>query len=975
MSSLRLTISAASLALSLLLPCHRLAAADSAASEARFLSNVRQLTIEGRRAGEGYFSPDGKALIFQSEREAENPFYQIYILDLTSGDSHRVSPGHGKTTCAFFQPGTDRVLFASTHLDPETRAKQKAEFEFRASGKQRRYSWDYDEQMDIFTARRDGTELKRVTDAPGYDAEAAFSPDGKRIVFSSLRSAYPTNKLAAADLKRLETDPAWFGEIYLMDADGGNVRRLTDAPGYDGGPFFSPDGKRILWRRFAEDGMTADVFTMNLDGSDVRRLTTFGAMSWAPYFHPSGQYVIFTANKLGFGNFELFLVDTAGTREPVRVTHTDGFDGLPVFSPGIGEKLCWTSSRTSDGKSQLFLADWNHGLTMLALQQAPSRSGGLAGPVTTPDITLTDLRGHVEVLAADNMEGRAAGSEGARRAADYLVARLREARTQPLATHANLLQAFEFTAGARVVTNANSLSILSTGEARGNFSFVVEKDFRPLSFSANTNAEGQVVFVGYGLSVPGKPGEGHDSYNGINVSNKIVFALRYVPEDIEPRRRQELNRYAGLRYKAMLARERGARAILFVTGPNSPNAGELAGLSSDGSMSGSGIIAATITTNVANALLAPSGHDLKTLQSALDKENPHAESGFTFSNLIVRITTRIEHFKKSDHNVLAVIPPAAPGPTAEYVLVGAHYDHLGYGESGAMRRAGEETAIHPGADDNASGTAAILELAASLAQRREKEPATFRRGVIMALWSAEETGLLGSSWFADHSPVPLSNIAAYVNFDMVGRLRDNKLNLQGVGSSGAWRKLIEKRNVAAGFQLTLQDDPYLPTDVTAFYPKGVPVLNFFTGSHDDYHRPSDKPATVNYEGLERVTKFAEQIILDLARGDTKPDYVAVARSDSGRGSRENLRAYLGTIPDYATEIAGVKLSGVRAGGPAEKAGLKGGDVIVEFAGQKIANIYDYTYAMDAAKIGQPVQVIVLRAGERVTLTVTPEARK
>src|SRR5438874_4169190 len=181
-------------------------AEQSGSGEAQFLSNTRQLVYEGRRSGEGYFSPDGKSLIFQSEREPENPFYQIYTLDLETGDSRRVSPGIGKTTCAFFRPGSDEVLFASTHLDPQAAAKQKAELEFRASGKERRYSWDYDEQMDIFLARRDGSNLHRVTSAPGYDAEGSFSPDGKLIVFCSLRAAYPTNKLSAEELKHLQTD-------------------------------------------------------------------------------------------------------------------------------------------------------------------------------------------------------------------------------------------------------------------------------------------------------------------------------------------------------------------------------------------------------------------------------------------------------------------------------------------------------------------------------------------------------------------------------------------------------------------------------------------------------------------------------------------------------------------------------------------------------------------------------------------------
>jgi predicted metalloprotease with PDZ domain len=187
--------------------------------------------------------------------------------------------------------------------------------------------------------------------------------------------------------------------------------------------------------------------------------------------------------------------------------------------------------------------------------------------------------------------------------------------------------------------------------------------------------------------------------------------------------------------------------------------------------------------------------------------------------------------------------------------------------------------------------------------------------------------------------------------------------------------MIEKRNVAAGFNLMLQDDPYLQTDVTSFYTKSVPVLNFFTGAHEDYHRPTDTAEKLNYEGLERVSKFSKQIVLDLVQSSERPDLAKVERSGQPAGGRETLRAYLGTIPDYTTEVKGVKLSGVRGGSPAEKGGLKGGDVIIEFAGQKIANIYDYTYALDAVKIGQPVEVVVERDGKRVTLAVTPEARK
>jgi Tol biopolymer transport system component len=934
-------------------------------SESTFISQARQLTLEGRRSGEGYFAFDSKALVFQSEREADNPFYQIYTLDLESGDTRRISPGQGKTTCAFFRHGLTDVLFASTHLDPRALEKQKEEFEFRDSGKQRRYSWDYDEHMDLFLARRDGTNLRRITASPGYDAEGAFSPLGDKIVFCSLRDAYPTNKLSAADLKRLETDPAHFGEIYLMNADGSNVRRLTRTPGYDGGPFFSPDGERIVWRRFDTNGVIADVFTMKLDGTDERRVTDFGCMSWAPFFHPSGHYIIFTANKLGFTNFELFLVDARGEREPVRVTYTDGFDGLPSFSPDW-KQLTWTSNRGADGKSQIYLAKWNHDAAMAALANSPRRTrSATEGRLVIAATPIARLSNDVVALAAPEMAGRMTGAEGARMASEFIAARFAALDLLPSGDSNTFFQGFTFNAGARVLTNANRLSLALASSSA--VTYQSEKDFRPLAFTSNGTVSGEVVFAGYGLAVPGKPGQGYDSYSGLNVSNKIVLALRYVPEGVDAKRRQELNRYAGLRYKAMLARERGAKAILFVTGPNSPNAGELAALNSDSASGGWGLIAMSVNTNFAERLLATSGRNLKAVQSTLDSENPHAEGGFVLSNVTVSLTAAVEHVRKSDRNVLAMLPGAN---ASETVLIGAHYDHLGHGETGAMNRSGEEHEIHPGADDNASGTAVILELARAL-----RDEPTRHRNVIFALWSGEELGLLGSAHFAEHPPVALTNIVACLNLDMVGRLRENKLMLQGLGSSTGWRRLIERRNVAAGFNLVLQDDPYLPTDVTSFYPRGIPVLNFFTGSHDDYHRPTDTADRVDYAGLDRITKLARGLTVDLVNATQRLDYVKVTTSDKTTGSRENLRAYLGTIPDYATEVQGVKISGVRGGSPAEKAGLQGGDVIVEFAGQKIANIYDYTYALDAVKIGQPIEIVVLRGGQRMTVKATPETRK
>ncbi len=339
--------------------------------ERDFLTRVRRLTIEGKRAGEGYWSPDGKRLVFQSEREPGNPFYQIYVLDLATGDTKRISTGLGKTTCAFFRPGSDEIEFASTHADPKSKQLQEEELAIRASGKERRYSWDYDPEMDIYAYNEKSGALKRLTDARGYDAEGSYSPDGQWIVFSSMRSAYD-HALTDKEKKALEENPSNFAEIYIMRADGSRQTRLTSVFGYDGGPFFTADGKKIVWRRFDEQGLIADVWTMNPDGSDQRQITTFGSMSWAPYIHPSGAYFIFASNKLGFENFELFMVDAQGTKEPVRVTYSDGFDGLPVPSPD-GKMLAWTSSRAGGSAGQLFLAQWNHEKALEALKNAPPR--------------------------------------------------------------------------------------------------------------------------------------------------------------------------------------------------------------------------------------------------------------------------------------------------------------------------------------------------------------------------------------------------------------------------------------------------------------------------------------------------------------------------------------------------------------------------------------------------------------------------
>jgi Tol biopolymer transport system component len=961
-----------------------------AASEATYLKNTRQLTFEGARAGEGYFSPDGKRFVFQAEREKDNPFYQIYILSLETGDVHRVSPGTGKTTCAYFDPARERVIFASTHLDPDAVAKQKMEMELRATGKQRRYAWDYDETYDVFSTRLDGSDPVRLTSAVGYDAECSYSPDGSWIVFCSNRDAYPIDKLSAKDRERAGVDLSYFAEIYVMRADGSEAHRLTNEPGYDGGPFFTPDGARIVWRRFSEDGAVADVYTMLLDGTDVRRVTDFGAMSWAPFFHPSGEYAIFTTNKLGFENFELYVVDGAGRKEPVRVTFTDGFDGLPVFSPD-GKKLAWTSNRTSNKQSQIFIAEWNHEAAREALakgfsrmdhtgvdgirglNRAPKvRSSKTAQVAFSPEIRASDMKNDVSFLASDDLEGRLTGSKGEQAAGEYLARRYQDMGLRGLGDD-GYFQSFPFTSGVKLVPGGNKMVVRVGEEERV---LEVDKDFRPLAFSENARVEGPIAFVGYGLKTPGTGADAYDSYGSFEVKDKVVLVLAYVPESASIDRKMQLNMYSGLRYKAMIARERGARALIVVTGPTSPNAGALSSLGFDQSLSGSGLPVVSVSGDVADLLFKAYSKGLKEVQEQLDLENPHAEGTFDLTGATASISTQIEREQSTGRNVIAYLPATDEKADTPVIVIGAHYDHLGRGASNSMARKGEENEIHNGADDNASGTATILELAHAISDLRGRHPDQFPFGVVFASWSGEEIGIIGSNYFIEHATVPKERIAAYVNFDMVGRLKDNTLLVQGVGSSDVWKGLVEKRNVAAGFNIKMDDDPYLPTDVTAFYPKGVPVIAFFTGSHEDYHRPTDDTETLDYDGMERIAKLACDVVMDLEAKGERPAYAQVARSQQAAGSRANMRIYLGTIPDYApAEIEGLKLSGVRAGGPADKAGLLGGDIIVELAGKAIKNIYDYTYSMDALKVGQAVPIVVVRGGEKVTLTITPEARK
>ncbi|MCC6991876.1 MAG: M20/M25/M40 family metallo-hydrolase [Acidobacteria bacterium] len=593
-------------------------------------------------------------------------------------------------------------------------------------------------------------------------------------------------------------------------------------------------------------------------------------------------------------------------------------------------------------------------LTLLAPAIAGAQSAAPATSKTRADVT---------VLASDRQAGRQAGSEGATLAADHLVAERKKMGAQPLPGQKDFRLPFSFTAGVK-----DGGTTLSVGPA----AFRTTSEVQALSFSDNAEAGGDVVFAGYGLVVPDSQNFGYDSYATLDVKDKVVVVFRYFPEDADQKTRQILSRYADLRYKAMQARQRGAKALLVVTGPRSPNAGQTIPMSFDTALAGSGIVAASVSEAAAKALFAGvKDKTLEDIQKSFDSGNPHT-AGFALPGVTASVKTAVVREKQEGFNVVGYLPATArialPKP---WVALGAHYDHLGRGSHGNSLATKEDAGkIHYGADDNASGTAAVLAAGREMAKKPMRS-----RHVMLGFWSAEEIGLIGSNAFVTTPPVPNDQLAAYFNFDMVGRMQDNKLTVQAVGSSPGWRALIERANVAAGFDLVLQDDPYQPTDVASFNQVSVPSLALFTGTHIDYHKPSDTADKINYEDLDRVVDFA--VALASRVGD-QPEALAFAKvqqlQDSG-GGRAGGRIFTGTIPDYATDVKGLLLGGVIGGGPAEQAGLQKGDVIVQIGEQTIANIYDYTYALEALKVNVAVKLVYMRGTERKETTLTPSARK
>ena len=349
-------------------------------------------------------------------------------------------------------------------------------------------------------------------------------------------------------------------------------------------------------------------------------------------------------------------------------------------------------------------------------------------------------------------------------------------------------------------------------------------------------------------------------------------------------------------------------------------------------------------------------------------------------NLSIEVIRR----ESPSFNVIGILPGSDPKLKDEAIVIGAHYDHLGYGGEGSGSLSAT-TGIHHGADDNASGVAGLLELARMFTTQNPKP----RRTIVFIAFSGEEEGLIGSNYYVNHPIVPLANTVAMINMDMIGRLKENKLIIGGIGTAADWRSIVNDKNALAGlkaahgttnsvwsaepFALTLNEDGYGPSDHSSFYSKQIPVLFLWTGNHEDYHKPSDTADKINYEGEARVVSLVANVIRDIDKNDKRPTYT-VAKSESS-GRTMGFRVYLGTIPNYADSNDGLKLDGVRDDSPAAKAGLKAGDKIVKMAGRDVKNVYDYTYALGEMKAGQEYEVEIVRGSERLTFRITPAVRK
>ena len=726
------------------LPLYILSASLLGAQE-KNLRNIQKLTFGGDNA-EAYFAPDSKKLTMQVTNAAIGAACdQIYLLDLNNRkggteDLKLISTGKGRTTCSFFMPDGKHILYASTH---EASAACPAKPAPRADGK---YLWPVYPEFDLYVADLNGKITKKLTDSPGYDAEAVLSPDGKYIVFTSMRSG---------DL-----------ELWRMDADGRNLKQLTFGLGYDGGAFFSHDSKKLVfrssrptsekdvreYRELLAENLVAptqmELYTMNIDGSNLKQITHLGKANWSPYFHPSDKKIVFSSNHhstRGY-DFQIYSIDTDG-KNLRQITYESEFNAFPMFSPD-GKKLVFSSNRQA-GKTHetnVFIADWFE-----------SDVNEL--------VSAENIKNSIAYLASDELKGRLAGSEGERKAAEFIAKSLK-----------------------------------------------------------NSGLKTEVV---------------------------------------------------------------------------------------------------------------PFQYDVKL--------NPHSEK----SSVMVKARNVIGYLdNKADRTI----------------IIGAHYDHLGMNEHNNSTLMNSEGLIHNGADDNASGTATVLELARMFAENKTKEKANY----VFALFSGEEDGLIGSKNLAETVKSKYPNVISMINLDMVGRLnKDKDLTIGGVGTSPVFGEVVN-RFKPAGYNLAIDSSGVGPSDHTSFYLKDIPVLFLFTGTHSDYHKPTDDAERINLDGVRTVTQYVYGIANELSEKVSVP-FTKTKASQSK--AIPKYKVTLGIMPSYADTKDGLHIDGVSENRPAANAGIQAGDILTKIGNCEVREVYSYMDCLAKINSGEEHPVTVIRNGQTKVMNV------
>jgi hypothetical protein len=568
---------------------------------------------------------------------------------------------------------------------------------------------------------------------------------------------------------------------------------------------------------------------------------------------------------------------------------------------------------------------------------------------------------HIKYLASPELKGRATGSPELEKAAGYIASQFQSFGVKPV-PGSGYEQAFTTTVGAHLGATNRFEANAATLPLRNGFI--------PFSFSSSGTVSAPVVFVGYGITA----NEYHyDDYAGVDVKDKIVLLVRHEPQENDEKSvfaGKELTQHSTFAIKAVNAKMHGARAVILVNDSYPHHTAQEDQLTPFGQATGptdAGVLFVQVKEATADAWLKTEGRDLHEILDGIDKDlKPRS---FPLTKLTVSMTLDIQHEIKTVHNVAAYIP----GKTSEYVIIGAHYDHLGLGDEHSLAPSQIGT-IHPGADDNASGTAGVIELARYFSRQPQQ-----RRGILFMTFAGEELGLLGSNYYTGHPLLPLENAVTMLNMDMIGRIKNGKVYVNGTGTGSTLDKLVESIQPPAGFKLDLSEATgYGGSDHMSFTVKQVPVLFFFSGLHGDYHKPSDTWDKIDAPDAAKLLGYVAQIATRLANDPERPKFQRVEEKTAPVSSGSSSGGYgpnFGSIPDFDEPPHGVRFADVRDGTPAAKAGLKAGDILIEFDGKDIGNLYDFTYALQAHKPGDEVLVKVLRGSQRIEAKVLLTERR